>query len=69
MVEVENMVLSNMGAVDKIADNSAIVRHLVGNTKGAIQVQGRRNTVRLRADPTDSLRDNLGITGVSAPQD
>ena len=66
---MEDMVLGDVRAVDKVADDAAVIRYLVGDAEGAIQVQRRGDAVGLRADAANALGDYLGVPRVAAPQD
>ena len=69
MVKMKAGILGNMRSLNKVAYNPGIIRYLAGNTEGAVQVQGRRDAMRLRAYPANPLSYYLSIPGVPAPQD
>jgi hypothetical protein len=68
VVEVEDMILGDVGTLYQVPHNPAIVRYPISDTKGAIQTQRRGDTMRLGTYPADALGYYLGISGVTTPQ-
>ena len=69
MVKVQDMI-GNMGcAEDQVAHNPAIVRNLIGDPEGTIQIQGGGCGVAGRAYSANALGVALCITRISAAQD
>ena len=62
------MVLGDVRAVNKVAYYPSVVRYLIGNPEGAIQVQRSRDTVGLGADAANPLCYYLGVARVPAPE-
>jgi len=65
VIEVEDVILDDMSAVNHIAHDTAVIRDFISDAEGAIEIECSGDTMGLGADAADALGDNLGITRVT----
>ncbi|GEM_PF-5502880 len=68
MVEVKDMAHDEVGTLNQVADDASVLRNLIGNAEGGVQIERRGAGVRRRADAANTLRQVLGVKGVTSPQ-
>ncbi len=69
LVEVEDMGLNEVGALNQVAQDAAVVGDAAVHPVDFVEGEGRRQAVGGRADPADSLHDAGGVTGVAPGED